>query len=456
MALDLFQIVKGVSDKQLHPKFKLLKESSIMEDERDILLGWTEGFVDRDKKIVRQFQETFHSSFWEFYLNACFNEAGFKLDQSNNRPDFIITSPYKIYVEAVVSNIKQGGREEDERDLNDLMDMFIPPRQQPDFLEVLDEAIIRHSNTIIYKINKHFEEYSKCDWIDEDAPFVVAMSSYDQVNYGREYIYPMMALLYGLYYVPEKNQYIKKTAVVKPETGAKIPTGIFNSDKYSNISAIIYSCTTTLGKLTSLALSSGKSSINKVYNLRRDYEDNDIPYKLQVVEKEVPELLTDGLFIFHNPYAKSKLDIACFEDTNITQYFIENGEIKFTSTTYPIVARLNFPRLFQPGFEMLIQEYVRQYNNVSPLDFYNVSYPQEEKLNFDIMCSVCIIVKIAGRNQPAIFHYERPQFIPDDVLTREALENFVDMRDNKIENIEELIGIYIARTEEQYNSLGLK
>jgi hypothetical protein len=456
MTLELFQIIKGLSDKQLYPKFKLLKESSNMEDERDILLGWTEGFVDRDKKIVRQFQETFHSSFWEFYLNAFFNEAGFKLEQSYNRPDFIITSPYKIYVEVVVSNIKQGGREEDDRDLNDLMDMFIPPRQQPDFLELLDEAIIRHSNTITYKINKHFQEYSKCNWIDEDAPFIVAMSSYDQVNYGREYIYPMMALLYGLYYVPGKNQYIKKEAAVKPETGAKIPIGIFNSDKYSNISAIIYSCTTTLGKLTSLALSSGKSSTNIVYNLRRDYTDNQIPYKLQVVEKEVPELLTDGLFIFHNPYAKSKLDIACFENTNITQYFIENGEIKFTSNTSPIVVRLNIPRFLQPGFEMLIQEYLRQYNNVSPSDFYNVSNPQEEKINFDIMCSVCFIVKIPGRNQPAIFHYERPQSIPDDVLTREALENFADMQDNKIENIEDLIGIYLARTEEQFKSLGFK
>ncbi|MGE7588497.1 hypothetical protein [Peribacillus sp. NPDC101480] len=140
--MELFQIVKGVSEEQLHPKFKLLIESITMNDERDILLGWTAGFVDRDKKIVREFQETFHSSFWEFYLNACFNEMAFKLEQSYNRPDFIITSPYKIYVEAVVSNIKQGGREEKDRDLNDLMEMFIPPSQQPDFAEVLDEAII--------------------------------------------------------------------------------------------------------------------------------------------------------------------------------------------------------------------------------------------------------------------------------------------------------------------------
>ncbi|MBK5482675.1 hypothetical protein JFV29_12355 [Peribacillus sp. TH16] len=456
MDLELFQIVKGVSEEQLHSKFKLLKESITMKDERDILLGWTEGFVDRDKKIVREFQETFHSSFWEFYLNACFNEMGFKLEQSYNRPDFIITSPYKIYVEAVVSNIKKGGREEKDRDINDLMEMFNPPSQQPDFVEVLDEAIIRHSNTITYKINKHFQEYSKCEWIEEDVPFVVAMSSYDQVNYGREYIYPMMALLYGLYYVPEENHYIKKDTVVKPETGAKIPIGIFNSDKYSNISAIIYSCTTTLGKLASLALSSGKSSTNIVYNLRRDYEDNDIPYKLQVVDKEVPELLTDGLFIFHNPYAKNKLDISCFEETNITQYFIEEGEVFFTSNTSPIVTRLNIPRLMQPGFETLIQEYLRQYNNVSPLDFYNVSYPQEETINFDIMCRVCIIAKIPGEIQPAIFYYDRPQLVPDDVLTREALEHFAEMRDDKTENIEELISIYIARTEEQFNSLGFK
>lgn len=62
--------------------------------------------MDRDYKMVQEFQKTFHSSFWEFYLYACFKESGFILDQSHNRPDFMIKELYEINVEAVVANIK--------------------------------------------------------------------------------------------------------------------------------------------------------------------------------------------------------------------------------------------------------------------------------------------------------------------------------------------------------------
>lgn len=52
-----------------------------------------------------------------------------------------------------------------------------------------------------------------------------------------------------------------------------------------------------------------------------------------------------------------------------------------------------------------------------------------------------------------IFHYERPQFIQDYILTKEAIENFEDMKSRKLYNVDELIGIYIARSKKQY--LGL-
>jgi len=439
--MDIFGSVKKVNEKQWHAKFKFLREDPYGKGEREILSQWVKGMVDRDHKIVQEFQKTFHSVFWEFYLYACFKEAGFILDQSHNRPDFMIKAPYKLNIEAVVANVKDGGRPESNRELEDLMNMFIPPRNQSDFFEIQHEAITRQSNAITSKIKKYENEYSKCEWIEQDVPFVIAISSYSQVNYGREYIYPMMTLLYGMYYIPEADEYVSVEKVPKSGTESTIPVGLFKSDKYSGISAILYSYTMTLGKLTSLAKSAGYPSLNEVYNLRRDYEDTKIPYKLQYVGTNSPELLTDGLFLFHNQYAKNKLDVKCFEETNITQVFFSDGRLQHTSNTYPIVSRLNFPQMLKEDFLMLIEEYLRQYNDFSPMEFYSLEPCEKIIVDFNKDCLVCIWVEMENDQKMRNIHYLRSQFLTDEYLQKEAIEKIEKRHDN----IEEIIRIDVIR-----------
>jgi len=260
------------------------------------------------------------------------------------------------------------------------------------------------------------------------------MSSYSQVNYGREFIYPMMALLYGMFYIPEEDRYAAIEEIPKPGTESLVPVGIFNSDKYSDISAVLYSCTTTLGKLTALAKSAGYFSMNEVYDLRRDYEDTEIPYKLQVVGTDSPELLTDGLFLFHNPFARNKLDIGCFEDTSVTQFFWKENKLLHTSNTYPIVCRLNISRMLQPGFEMLVDEYLRQYNNFTPMEYYSLDKSRKVIVDFDKDCLVCIWVKLAGSELIRNIHYVRSQSLSDEHLIEEV-KKIIEQRTEEIEEI---------------------
>ena len=428
----------------MHYKYKTIKDNPMGVGERNILQGWVDGLVDRDNKMVQEFQKTFHSSFWEFYLFACFKEAGFRLNQQYNRPDFIIEAPNKFVVEAVVANIKNKGRQEAERNLDDLLNMFVPPRKQYDFHTVLDEAVVRQSNAISSKIKKYRNEYTNCKWVEEDNPFVIAISSYSQVNYGREYIYPMMALLYGMYYIPETDTYETRETILKPDTDAAIPIGLFCTESYRDVSAILYSCTTTLGKLTSLSISRGDKSVNSVYNLRRDYEDSRIPYKLQKVSKECPELLSDGLFLFHNPYAKNKLDIKCFESSNVTQYFWKNNKLFHTNNTYPIICRLNFPSILEKSYRQLIDEYVRQYNNFSPIEAYSLDPAKKIAVDFYKDCIVCVWVVMKESQVLRNIHYTRPQFMLDSSIEREALQIV-----SNYSNIEYISRIDIVRTYEE-------
>lgn len=447
--MDLFKIKGDISTDKYHKKYKIIRDNPVGMGERAIIQDWVDGMIDRDNKMVYEFKTTFHSCFWEFYLHACFKELGFQLDQSYNRPDFIIKSPVVFYVEAVVANIKDKGRPESDRNMLDLMDMFIPPKNQKDFHEVLDEAIVRDSNAIISKLKKYEKEYIECDWVDDDKPYIVALSSYSQVEYGREYIYPMMALLYGMYYDPQKDKYENREYIHKQGSKAEIPIGLFTSDKYRDISAILYSCTTTLGKLTSLALSDGYPSNNSVFNVRRDYEDNRIPYKLQKVSEKSPELLSDGLFLFHNPFAKNKLSIESFEEnSNVTQYFWHDDKLVHTSNTYPIVCRLNIPKVLEVPYRVLMDEYLRQYNGYTPLEAYSLEPTKKVSVDFNINCLVCIWVVMKGSGAIRNIHYKRPAHEEKKGLLKETKE--IIQKYNGIDHIER---IDIIRSQEEFEMI---
>lgn len=365
MELLLFDEIKGLPDDRKHSKFKLLRDEIQLSVEKQLLCTYTNGLVDRDNKMVRQFQETFHSTYWEICIYQLCLEAGFSLDQSHPFPDFIIKNPSEFYIEAVVANIKQTGIPENKRTLEDQLSMLIPPHMQKDFSNVLNESIIRCSSAIFSKIKK-YEDYKKEKWFDENKPFVIALSSYDQINYGREFIYPMMALLYGRYFSPYNNGCVMKKYIRKEETDVELPLGIFLNSEYSQISAVMYTCTNTIGKLTALALSEGLHPFNSVLDIIRDEEDNDLPFKFRIVSSGAPESISDGIFIFHNPYAKNPINPNLFENTNVTHVFLENDNLGMLGNTTPLYTRFSTNSFIaQSLFERIIPNLAISWNEIT-------------------------------------------------------------------------------------------
>ena len=339
--LNLFEDLK-IQDEKIHAKFKMIKNHLKLTGEHLILNDWITGFQDRDNKIVKEFQTTFHSAFWEFYLYALSKEAGFEIDFSKNRPDFIIKAPIKFYIEAVVANIKQSGQQEDERTLVDILSMIQPYWKRENFYETLDESITRYSNAFISK-SKKYTEYSMDSYFDKSAPYVIALSGYEQINYGNNFHHAMLALLYGKYIDIGTDSYSTKKFILKPNSDAEIPIGLFLTPEFSHISAVIFSCTVTLGKLTSLAISQKKSPItlNAVMCIRHDSEEPH--FQAHIVSPQNPEYLTDGVFIFHNPFAKNQLPKDIFEKTNVihVEFDMESSAISLNGNNLPIVSRLN-------------------------------------------------------------------------------------------------------------------
>ncbi|PEL75427.1 hypothetical protein CN603_13160 [Bacillus toyonensis] len=349
---------------KLHPKFLDLKKRPLI-NQKEQLEKWFEGFEDRDNKIVKEFQTSYHSAFWEIYLYRVFKEMGYEIDFSHAMPDFILkSSPINILVEATTANIKQGGVKEETRNVSNLLNMFVPPMLQPNFDYELKEAITRYGSSIWDKKKKYNETYKNRDWVAPENPYVIALSSYAQVDYGRDYIYGIMALLFGLYFIPEQNDFIFKENILKNGTNTKLPLGIFLDESYSEVSAIIFSTTTTIGKLDATVCSNNSSyTDNLVYNLYRDFNDEVEPYKRTLITPESPEALTDGLFVFHNPMARAPISLETFYAPGITQYYLDvNGTFGRIGNPNPTVARMSFPKQFAYNFISTIEQSVLHYN----------------------------------------------------------------------------------------------
>lgn len=374
MENDLFQSIPVKNS--LHPKFLMLRDNPNFIFHRQLFNNWFSGFKDRDNKIVKEFQTTFHSSFWEIYLYKVFQELKFNVDFSHNRPDFILkaSDPGKeIYVEATVANIRNGGIPESSRTFGNINSMFTPPQLNQDFDQELNESIVRYSNSIRTKTKKYKKSYRDCKWVSTQNPYVIALSSYDQVNYGREYIFGIMALLYGMYYSKDNNTFIKKEYITKKETDAKVVLDIFNSKEYEDVSAIIFTSTCTIGKMTALIRSQNENyKLNDVFNLYQDFLDERMRFKVQYTTTESPEILTDGLWVFHNPNAKNKLSIIDFLDSGITQICIEDGKVHMYGNYCPTISRMDITtiltRFVWPGIETNLQ----YYNENSEIEFVDI------------------------------------------------------------------------------------
>ncbi len=358
LMLDPFENLSKIQEEEYHNKFKLLKNSLLRE--KEIFLGWLNGLSTVNNKILHEFQKEFHPSFWKFYLLAVFSDSGFQMDFSKNSSYLLVSSPQQILIEAVVSNIKEVVTAEKDETLEDLQASLIPPHLSLDYSEVLDQAIVRHSVAIKKKWTKYIKNYSKLSHLNGENPFVIALSSYDQINHGREFLYPMVALLYGLYYDPMTDDYLPRTSIKKPGSRSDIPLGFFNNAAMEDIAAILFSCTTTLDKLTSLARSESDSGLNgNIVNILQT--SGEPAYRAQFVSPDDPEQLSDGLFLFHNPFSKNPLERKTFAGTNIIQVYLEGNNFRFEGNRPPIYSRINtIIKLPEPYMDMVINRLSRR------------------------------------------------------------------------------------------------
>jgi hypothetical protein len=306
-------------DKQ-HKNFISIITLSKQAD-RNELLRWCNGFPDRDNKFVKEFQTTFNSSFWEIYLYALFREIGLEMDWSYQSPDFLIEyKNTKIVVEATIAAAASGKTPEWEKELK----KGIPSR----FKKMNLESIVRLSNSIASKYLKYKNSYSKLSHVRSN-PFVLAVAPFEQPHFNLQCEVPIMALLYDFYvdedaYNDQPHLYPngppdESLGFVEKDNGAEIELGLFEDDSHSEISAVLLSTTATWGKVEAMAGETENRFVNTVWWSEPDRK----PIFRSSVTDTNQESIRDGLYVFHNPFAKSPVDPDTFRHKGITQVFVE-------------------------------------------------------------------------------------------------------------------------------------
>lgn len=316
--MDFFQPV--VDEDRFHPHFRALLDP-VHSAARAEFLRWADGFPDRDGKLVSEFQISFNSVFWEVYLYASFRAYDFRLNWDHQSPDFALChGPHEFVVEAVTANAAQGKPNEWDKTYADFGEFAI------DLLN--KEAMVRLSNSILSKFRKHERDYSEMAHVRR-RPFVLAVGPFEQPFFNHQYNRPIRAVLYDQYvdepaYIASPEKYPNGPPVVRlgylvKENGAEVELGLFTDDRMSYLSAVIFSCTATWGKVSALAPGSAGSHvlIQSIWGSEPDGR----PTKRIGTPSDIGETITDGLQVYHNPYAAYPLDPTIFRRKGVVQEY---------------------------------------------------------------------------------------------------------------------------------------
>ena len=324
--MDLFQPV--VAEERYHTHFRDLLDP-LRQVDRNEFLRWAEGFPDRDGKLVSEFQISFNSVFWEVYLYAVFKAYGFEFDWRHRSPDFVLSSTLQTFVvEAVTANAAQGKLNEWDKTYADFGELNIDRLNK--------EAIVRLSNSILSKYRKYEQDYAGLEHVKR-KPFVLAVGPFEQPFFNHQYNRPIRAVLYDIYVdelahtanpkaFPDGPPNVKLGYVTK-ENGAEVELGLFTDDRMRFLSAVIFSCTATWGKVNALAPESPGRHV--LISSTWGSEPDGKPIQRVGTPTEIGESLTDGLQIYHNPHAVNPLDPKVFRRSGVMQEYVDGTPSKW-------------------------------------------------------------------------------------------------------------------------------
>lgn len=181
-----------------------------------------------DPYFLDQYKLQFHQRTWEMFVGCVFIKNDFRIKSLKHGPDFCIND--RVYVECIACNNAKKGK--------------------IDYVPELAYGIVQDvpSDKIIIRITSAIEEkYKKYkNWLDIDIskPYIIAVNS-GIFHHPQDYmgIPLIIKALFGVNFLHIKQNGEKFFSLKKEHSknNAKVPLNYFTTDKYKEISGIIFS-----------------------------------------------------------------------------------------------------------------------------------------------------------------------------------------------------------------------
>ncbi|EHQ26159.1 hypothetical protein Mucpa_2019 [Mucilaginibacter paludis DSM 18603] len=298
--MDLFTPM--VEQNKLHHNFVMTVAPHAL-GVRKVISDWANGFVDRDGKFIKEFQTTYNSSFWELYLYAVMKHFKLDVDFSFASPDFVIKNR-NLIIEAISANHAHDDVPEWEK--------TIPGITEGNSFDVFKHSAIRLSNAFSAKVNKYRTNYAQLNHV-KDRPYIIAISNFSRQDFNLHGDVPLQWLLYDV---------LEQKSLTK-SNDSTVDLGLFRSNAFQDISAVLYSSLATFGKARVLGDDTGDITCHAI-RIKNNYEI----LKIQANISEYKETLTDGLRLFVNPFAKNPINIDDFVNGDIRIFIADkNGDL---------------------------------------------------------------------------------------------------------------------------------
>lgn len=321
-------LIPKVSEDKLHPYFRLLIKEHRFESARNLINEIVYTYVDVDGNYVRSFQtEGFDARLWELYIYVYLHNAGFKIDNQFNAPDYCVSYfDQRLSIEAVTVN---ANKDFDEKPPENLIEIN---RLSRDYMP------IKFGSALFSKLQKKYWEQAHV----KGYPFVIAIHDYHlaaTLKTMGSMVWSRSALLDYLYGYRMKvienadgtltNHVENLGHTVRPVLEKieshnwktkSIPSGFFFQPEAENISAVLFSNNATITTFNRMGKLGGLGN-EDVKMLRTISVYDPDPMAVQPIIKtfdidapDYEEGWADGLIMYHNPRAIHKVDPDLFPD----------------------------------------------------------------------------------------------------------------------------------------------
>jgi hypothetical protein len=333
---DLFEPV--VPSPRLDPRFVLVAEHPSQAPARAMARRVYAEHVDRDGNFVEQFQTTgFDQRTWELFLFAYLLDAGFAIDRTHNRPDFVSEKDSQaVVIEATTAN--PSGGEPAPTTLEGLRRSAAQSEEEI-LRRVQHEIPIRLGSPLYSKLGERYWELGHV----AGKPLVFAIESFaaeDALYFSDT---GLASYLYGLWASHSRTStgrlVVTSTPVTEHRDRAKIiPSGFFSQPDSEHVSAVLFANTGTFPKFGRMAvqerLDSERVKMIRVGTCYDPDPDASEPLQFSYDVAERPEewgfreTWGEGMSMYHNPDALHPIEESLFPD--IAHHHLEDGGVTAT------------------------------------------------------------------------------------------------------------------------------